>query len=851
LVGQDATFDVSYTVTDLAGNASADSPTAAVTLDTIVPASPAIRAMSNDYLRSSDVPAQLGDFVTSAAATVLSGTAEAGLSVEIFVGGISIGTVIADATGLWQSPSIDLSALAVGQSLSVTVQGTDLAGNKTSVSTQIITRERAVLDLTGLSETDGFIIQGDSAGDQAGRNVSSAGDVNGDGIDDLIVSAPYGDDGGADAGEAYVVFGKAGGGFGSTVGGRQVLDLTTLAPADGFVIQGDTAGDLAGSSVSSAGDVNGDGIDDLIVGALNGDDGGYSAGEAYVVFGKAGGGWGSTIGGRQVLDLTTLAPTDGFVIQGDTADDYAGNSVASAGDVNGDGIDDLIVGASSGDDGGTDAGEAYVVFGKASGGFGSTVGGRQVLDLTTLAPADGFIIQGDTANDRAGYSVSSAGDVNGDGIDDLIVGANSGDDGGTDAGEVYVVFGKAGGGFGSSVGGRQVLDLTTLAPADGFIIQGDTANDQAGYSVSSAGDVNGDGIDDLIVGAFLGADGGFNAGEAYVVFGKAGGGFGSTVGGRQVLDLTTFAPVDGFIIQGDTAGDQAGRSVSSAGDVNGDGIDDLIVGAPLGDDGASNAGEAYVVFGKADGGFGSTVGGRQVLDLTTLAPVDGFIIQGDTAGDNAGFNVSSAGDVNGDGFDDLIVGTLGGDDGGVNAGEAYVVFGRADFGHGYSAGITRVGTAGADWFAGSDLADNLNGGSGGADTLLGHAGDDQIAIARADFNRIDGGMGTDTLLIGGGGMHLDFTAIQPGSVTGIEKIDLNGTGANELTLRYEDVINMSDTNDTLFATGGADDQVNIIGFADSGMDQIVDGVSYDVYTASGTGGNATLLLEQQLATVVI
>jgi hypothetical protein len=124
-----------------------------------------------------------------------------------------------------------------------------------------------------------------------------------------------------------------------------------------------------------------------------------------------------------------------------------------------------------------------------------------------------------------------------------------------------------------------VIDLTTLTAAQGFIIQGDTASDYAGGSVSTAGDVNGDGFADLIVGAYRGDDGGEGAGEAYVLFGGAAG-FGSAVSGRQVVALTALTAAQGFIIQGDYDGDYAGRSVSTAGDVTGDGFDDLIVGAP-------------------------------------------------------------------------------------------------------------------------------------------------------------------------------------------------------------------------------------------------------------------------------
>ncbi len=195
------------------------------------------------------------------------------------------------------------------------------------------------------------------------------------------------------------------------------------------------------------------------------------------------------------------------------------------------------------------------------------------------------------------------------------------------------------------------IDLTMLTASQGFIIRGDAGGDNAGWSVAAAGDVNGDGIDDIIVGAPLGNDGGSDAGEAYIVFGKASG-FGT-------VDLTNLTIANGFIIRGDAAGDHAGWSVSGAGDVNGDGIADVIVGAPLGDDGGGNAGEAYVVFGRA-AGFGTSV-----VDLTALPASAGFIIRGDADDDWAGYKVSSAGDVNGDGFDDLIAGAPNGDDGAI------------------------------------------------------------------------------------------------------------------------------------------------------------------------------------------
>jgi hypothetical protein len=492
-----------------------------------------------------------------------------------------------------------------------------------------------VVNLASLGSA-GFIIQGDISGDDAGYSVSGTGDINGDGFEDIIIGAPYNDGGGNAAGAAYVIYGHA--------GGFANIDLTNLSAAAGFRIQGHNSGttrDYAGLSVSDAGDVNGDGFDDIMVASVRG---GFYTGtvRAYVIFG------GPTR--STTLDLGAFTTSDGFLITGlsDSAY-YKGGSVAvsSAGDMNGDGFDDVIVSSTYGGSNGT--GLAYVVFGKAS-GFGT----NGVVDLAHLPATDGFAIVGEPQK-YIGHSVSSLGDINGDGFDDIIVGEPGGNASAGQAGTglAFVIFGHPG-----TFGTIQLADIPNF-PAAGFVIQGDAAGDEAGFSVSGAGDINGDGLDDIIVGAAFGDNGGTDAGEAYVIFGRANG-FGT-------IDLTNLTASAGFIIQGDAANDEAGFSVSSAGDVNHDGFDDLILGAITNDAGLTNAGRSYVIFGHA-GGFSN-------IDLTNLDPAAGFVIQGAAVDDVSGWSVSGAGDINGDGADDLLVGAPFGDLGGTNAGQAYVVSG--------------------------------------------------------------------------------------------------------------------------------------------------------------------------------
>ena len=482
----------------------------------------------------------------------------------------------------------------------------------------------ASFDLSTLDGTNGFVLNGIDSFDSSGVSVSGTGDVNGDGIDDLIIGASGGDPNGiSSAGESYVVFGRIGGASAS-------FDLSTLDGTNGFVINGIDFGDGSGNSVSGAGDVNGDGIDDVIIGAdREGDD--YS-GASYVLFGR-------NSGFSSSLNLSTFNGTNGFAINATGAYDYSGRSVSGAGDVNGDGFDDVIVGAPG--DIGYGEGDSYVVFGNNS-GFSSS------LNLSTLDGTNGFAINGIATGGRSGSSVDGAGDINGDGIDDVIVGAP-----GSSAGKSYVMFGQNGG-FSPS------FDLTTLDGTNGFVLDGIDSGDYSGVSVSRAGDINGDGIDDLIIGAATAdPNGNTQAGESYVVFGQ-------NSAFSAIFDLGALDGTNGFTINGIDTNDFSGISVSAAGDVNGDGIDDLIIGSNSGPNG-----ESYVVYGK-DIGFSSS------LDLNSLDGTNGFALIGIDLDDLSGSSVSGAGDVNGDGIDDLIIGARGADPyGNARAGESYVVFGRA------------------------------------------------------------------------------------------------------------------------------------------------------------------------------
>ena len=434
--------------------------------------------------------------------------------------------------------------------------------------------------------------------DYLGVSLAGAGDVNGDGLDDLFLGAHGVDEAGSKAGAAYLFLGPA-------------AEASSPADADAALI-GEDEMDFAGMAVAGAGDVDADGHDDLLVGALYHSANQESAGAAYLVLGPAEG----------TIDLATA----NSIFYGEGSQDYAGTSVAGAGDLDGDGYADLLVGApyfdaSSEPNGLGNHGAAYVVTGPASASL-------------TLSEATARLA-GEAPEDYAGTALAGAGDVDGDGYADILVGAYAEDEGGTDAGAAYLWLGPV-------TGERSLTDAHAK-------LLGEQVDDLAGMAVAGAGDTDGDGHADILVGASREDSGGVDAGAAYLLLGPISGG------------TLTLASADAKL-QGARGGDTACR-VAGAGDVNGDGLDDVLVGAQAEDSGGTNAGAAYLLLGPVSG-------------TLRLSSADAEL-RGETAGDDAGLAVNGAGDVDGDGFADILVGARYHDAGGEDRGAAYLLLGSA------------------------------------------------------------------------------------------------------------------------------------------------------------------------------
>ncbi|MBK6657407.1 MAG: FG-GAP repeat protein [Proteobacteria bacterium] len=659
-------------------------------------------------------------------------------------------------------------------------------GAVVDIDSDIAVVNNGLIALTNLDPRSGLALGGVAAEDFAGISVAGAGDVNGDGFADFIIGASGADHNARDhSGTSYVVFGAANGLAPGTT-------LATLNGSNGFRVDGASANDSAGQAVSGVGDVNGDGFDDVLLGHL-GD------GAQQLLFGH-GGSFAAS------LDLATLPAGNGVVMSANAI-----SSLAKAGDFNGDGFDDVVFGSRFADPPGNYSGASYPVFG-AKDALPAT------LDLTALEPPQGLRING-IAQSQSGLSIAGGGDFNGDGYDDLLIGAPQIPVGGDHPGASFLLFGQG-------AAPAAPLDLANLDSGQGLRINGENANDRSGRVLNFIGDINGDGLDDVLVSSSDASPHGASSGSNYVVFGTT-----EALGGA--FNLALLNGHNGFRLDGSAANDYA-HSVAGVGDVNGDGYDDLFIGTAY----AGN-GRGYLVFGHG-GDF------EAVSELGFLDGQQGLRFEGAADFTYAGFSASAAGDIDGDGYADFLIGAPGG---GASPGAGYVIRGR-DF----TASVTQQGGVGNDSITGSSADEIFVGGqgrdvldgAGGADVLIGGAGDD-VLVWHGGLHSLDGGSGSDTLRAVGSDVVLDFTLAGALRVTGIDVIDLTGSGNNLLELDVRDVLHMSDHN-LLRIDGNAGDVLVSGGQGwQAGLAQVT--VGSQQYIQYSFGG-ARLLVDTDITQVV-
>ena len=634
-----------------------------------------------------------------------------------------------------------------------------------------------VLDLGTLDISNGFALSefvNSNAPTSFGNSaVSAAGDFNGDGINDVVVTSakPFATE---SSGSIYVVFGR-------DTAFSAVESLTDLSSSQGVVIE-DLGGPLP--KVNDVGDINNDGFDDIAVG---------TGGKSYVVFG-------SNAGFADGFGLEDLDGSNVFVFQS------GGTSVSGAGDFNGDGIDDLIVGNPNANPAPTSVddfarGESYVVLGRDT-GFDASI------TRADLTGRQGFVIKGVDINGSSGATVSNAGDMNGDGFDDVIIGAP--DAGGVAVGRgsrspgaAYVVFGR------SSVPGAEI-DLAELDGSNGFVFSAADRFGNAGLGVSAAGDINNDGFDDAIVEAT--AKGFVSIPEAYVIYGKSTG-FEATV--RPNGDVNDTLTISASPIS-------SSRGTTGGGDINGDGIDDLV-------------GSSFVLFGQDSGSSNVPVVNDKLA--TIYVGADGNII-GDAF-------------FAGEPYQGLLLSNT---DNSINANDAIAGTSGND--------TIWAGTQGNDAIASGDGDDIIGFGDGNDIQVQAGNGNDVVyAIgSRGGSHTVDLGSGTDNFYavagrntITGSGNNLIAVGSDADSVTTQDGDDFVYS-AGEPDLGFSNSLDLGGGNNTVWVqtgnydiiTGNASDPKNngndIVGLG-TGTHSVSTGSGDDVvYMANSTAvnGNNTI-----------
>ena len=582
----------------------------------------------------------------------------------------------------------------------------------------------ALFNLNSLNGTNGFVINGPIPNHYLGYSVSSAGDINGDGKGDMFIYADGTRTDGSSYydGQFYVVFGNT--------SFQSPFNLNSLNGTNGFIAYIDLI------CATAAGDINGDGKSDLVIGYyppdygpdnlnvdvifgtnifppiyplsnrfalieidfnspvlavhdINGDSKGdviigrsgpfSGKGQVYIVFGH--------VGSFSTLYQASLNGINGFVVNSNVNNDCLGSAV-SGGDVNNDGIGDLIVSAYMADvqrgiATSSAAGQVYVLFGHV-GPFSNYTA------TSDINGNNGFTIHGISENDNLGSSLDGLGDINGDAKFDIILaepyvsisGYNSiGNSLGADTGLSYVISESVSTyiappppPFASPPIPQvfpTVFDLKNLNSTDGFTINGLTFGGSLGQVVTKIGDFNGDGLADFMVSAQYASPGGLSgAGQIYVIFGQ------HNIF-QATFNLASLNGNNGFIINGVASYASLGSAMDGAGDVNDDGKADIIIGNQYASpNGLTNAGQVYVI-------FGSNATFAVPFNLNCLDGTNGFVINGPVNNHHLGCSVSSAGDINGDDKNDIFIGASGiqitGSGSGQLSGQFYVIFGSNSF----------------------------------------------------------------------------------------------------------------------------------------------------------------------------
>ncbi len=563
-------------------------------------------------------------------------------------------------------------------------------------------------DLNASGSGEGFAIRGQAAGDHAGHAVAAIADLNGDGRQDILVGAPGNDAGGAEAGAAYVVWGRA--------ADTTVLLSNVASGTGGFRLIGAAAGDAAGSALAAIADLNGDGLAEILVGSPGSDAGGADSGAVHVVFGKATG---------TAVSLADVAlGLGGWRITGATAGEGLGGAIAVLGDINADGLADMLLGAVD---------RAYVVFGKAD---------TAEIDLADVAAGiGGFAILPEAAGDLATLSVAGGGDLNRDGIADVVIGASRNAEGGLDAGAVYAVWG----------GAQGMVDLAAVALGAGGAKVVGSAGSLTGSSVAIAPDMNGDGAADLVIGSA-----GLAREAVTVLYAPAAWQPDLNAYGTNGADMLGLGDGGAHPI---SEGADSIYALGGADSVVAAGGDDLLDGGAGADTLAGGTGnDLYVVDATADRVVEAAGEGAD----TVLAAAS-FVLPAEVEA----LRLVTAGRVGtGNAGDNALVGTAGAD--------------------------TLRGALGADTLLGDAGHDSLDGG-GGADSLVGGAGNDLYAIDDAGDVVLDSA-GADTVVA-----SLDHTL-----GADIEALLLAGAAHRGTGNALANGITGGAGGDTLAGLGGAD-----------------------------------------------